>query len=124
MIKSIAFPSMFNRGSTKVYSDHEATASNLKLLLLSDKTSLFGDPYFGTNLKKFMFDQNNRVLRDIVIDSIYTAILQFMPQVLVERKDIKVTSDRTKLFINIKAKNLIDYQTDMYNITLTGSEIV
>ena len=124
MIKSLSFPSMFNMASTKVYSDHEATASNLKLLLLSDKTSLFGDPYFGTNIRKFIFDQNNKVLRDIVVDSIYTAILQFMPQILVDRKDIKIRSDRTTLYINIKAKNLIDYQTDMYNIILTGSEII
>ena len=115
---------MFNKAATKVVEGHEATANNLKLMIMSEKTSLFGDPYFGTNLKKYLFEQNDAVLRDIVIDSIYTAILQFMPQVLVDRKNIKVTSDRTKVYINIKATNLTDYQTDMYNITLTGSEIV
>lgn len=124
MMQSFSFPSMFNKAKTKIIDEHEATASNLKLLIMSEKTSLFGDPYFGTNLKKYLFEQNDVVLRDIVIDSIYTAILQFMPQVLVERKNIKVTSDRTNVYINIKATNLVDYQTDMYNITLTGSEIV
>lgn len=124
MIRSLSFPSMFNKAATKVVEGHEATANNLKLMIMSEKTSLFGDPYFGTNLKKYLFEQNDAVLRDIVIDSIYTAILQFMPQVLVDRKNIKVTSDRTKVYINIKATNLTDYQTDMYNITLTGSEIV
>lgn len=124
MIKSIAFPNMFMKAKTNIFEDHEATASNLKLMILSEKTSLFGDPYFGTTLKKYLFEQNDVVLRDLVIDSIYTAILQFMPQVLVERKNIKVTSDRTNVYINIKATNLVDYQTDMYNITLTGSEIV
>lgn len=124
MIRSLSFPSMFNKAVTKVVEGHEATANNLKLMIMSEKTSLFGDPYFGTNLKKYLFEQNDAVLRDIVIDSIYTAILQFMPQVLVDRKNIKVTSDRTKVYINIKATNLTDYQTDMYNITLTGSEIV
>ena len=47
-----------------------------------------------------------------------------MPQVLVDRKNIKVTTDRTNVYINIKATNLIDYQTNMYDITLTGSEII
>ena len=107
-----------------MFQDHEATASNLRLMLLSEKTSLFGDPYFGTNLKKYLFEQNDAVLRDIVVDSIYTAILQFMPQVLVERKNIIITSDRENVYIKIKATNLIDYQTDTYNITLTGSEII
>ena len=123
MIQSLQFPNMFYKGQTKVVKDHEATASNLKLLLLSDKTALFGDPYFGTNIRRYMFDQNNALLRDIIIDSLYTAITQFMPQILVQRSDITITSDKTKVFINIKAKNLIDYQTDLYNITLTGSEI-
>ena len=124
MIKSFAFPNMFNKASTRIINDHEATASNLKLLLLSDRTSLFGDPYYGTLLKKYLFDQNDVVLRDIIIDSIYTAILQFMPQIVIQRKDIIVTSDKEKVFIKIKALNLLDYQTDLYNITLTGSEII
>ena len=124
MIKSLAFPNMFNKASTRIITDHEATASNLRLLLLSDRTSLFGDPYYGTILKKYLFDQNDIVLRDIIIDSIYTAILQFMPQIVIQRKDIIVTSDKEKVFIKIKALNLLDYQTDLYNITLTGSEII
>lgn len=124
MIQSLNFPNMFTHATTIVAEDHQATVNNLKLLLLSCKESLFGDPYFGTNLKRYTFEQNNVVLRDIVIDSLYTAILQFMPQLLLKRKDIELTSDRDKLYINIKAKNLIDYQTDLYNITLTGSEFV
>ena len=79
MIKSIQFPKMFNRTSANTVEDHEATSQNLRLLLLSDKTSLFGDPYYGTILKRLMFNQNDIVLQDIVIDAIYTAILQFMP---------------------------------------------
>ena len=38
------------------YKDKEATLSNLKLLLGSSKMSLFGDPYYGTNLKKLTMD--------------------------------------------------------------------
>ena len=121
-MNSIAFPIMLNNSSTNIINDHDATASNLKLLLLSDKTSLFGDPYFGTNIKKLIHDQNNIVIRDLVIDDIYTAITTFMPQIIVKRGDIKVTSDRSNVYVNIKCLNLIDYTTDLYNINLTSDE--
>ena len=121
-MNSIAFPIMLNNSSTNIVKDHDATASNLKHLLLSDKTSLFGDPYFGTNIKKLIHDQNNIVIRDLVIDDIYTAITTFMPQIIVKRGDIKVTSDRSNVYVNIKCLNLIDYTTDLYNINLTSDE--
>lgn len=119
---SINFPEMVGNSSAKIIRDHEATASNLKLLLMTDKYSLFGDPYFGTSIKRLMFEQNNKVLQDLIIDDIYTAILTFMPQLILDRKDIKVTSDRDTVYVNIKATNLLDYQTNLYNINLTGSE--
>lgn len=121
---SIGFPDMVSNTNTYLIKDHEATASNLKLLILSDKFSLLGDPYFGTNLKRLTFQQNNQVLRDLVIDDIYTAILTFMPQLTLQRKDITVNSDKTTVYISIKATNIIDYTTDLYNISLTVSEEV
>lgn len=119
---SIQFPKMVSNTNTNLVKDHDATASNLKLLLAADKYSLFGDPYYGTNLKRLMFEQNNKILRDLVIDDIYTAIITFMPQLRIERKDITVTSSRAAVFAEIKAVNLLDYTTDMYNINLTSSE--
>lgn len=122
-MNSIAFPDIFNNTTTKVISNHEATVSNLKLLLLSDKLSLFGDPYYGTNLKKLLFEPNNYVLQDLVIDDIYTAILQFMPQVRIERSDISVVSTGSELYATIRALNLLDYTTDLYNINLISYEV-
>ena len=119
---SLSFPEMVSNTSAKVIKDHDATASNLKLLLLSDKYSLFGDPYFGTSIKKLVFEQNNQVLKDLIIDDIYTAIATFMPQILIKRDDITVTSDMASVYVNIKATNLLDFTTDMYNINLTQFE--
>ena len=121
---SFAWPNMVSNTSALMINDHEATASNLKLLLLSEKKSLFGDPYFGTSLRKLTFEQNNNIVRDLIIDDIYTAIITFMPQLMVNRKDIVVTSDRAKVFVNIKATNLLDYKTDLFNINLTESDEV
>lgn len=120
---SIQFPDMVSGVNTKIVSDHEATSQNLKLMLLSDRGSLFGDPYFGTLWRKLIFNQNNDILRDIIIDDILTSIQTFMPQLLVKREDIKVISDRYSVSVNIKALNLLDYQTDMYSIKLMEDEV-
>lgn len=120
---SIKFPDMVKGVSTNLVQDHEATAQNLKLVLLSDRGALFGDPYFGTLWRKLIFDQNNEILRDIIIDDILTSIETFMPQLLTKREDITVNSDRYSVSINIKATNLLDYQTDMYSIKLMEDEL-
>lgn len=121
-MNSIAFPKMFNSSATLVANDYDATLSNLKLLLLSDQSGLFGDPGYGTGIKRLLFEQNTGILRDVVIDEIYTAIITFMPQIQVKRSDIKVTSDGYKIMANIKALNMLDYTTDMYNLVLMNYE--
>lgn len=122
MITSIKFPDMFRSASTKTVSELEATSQNLKILLMSEKSSLFGDPYFGTNLKKLIFEQNNQVLRDIVIDDIYSAIATFLPQLKVNRKDIELNSDGTTLYVSIKARNLLDFNLETINLALFNIE--
>lgn len=122
-MKSIAFPDMFNRTVTNTVENYDATLQNLKMLLWSEKGELFGDPYYGTGLKKYLFDQNDSVLKDLLIDDLYTAIALFMPQLVVERKDIKLIRDSIgSLSITIKALNKADFTTDMYNIVLLEAE--
>ena len=113
---------MFSTTSTKIVSGHDATLNNLKLMLLSSRKTLFGDPYFGTNLKWLLFEQGNEVLQDIVIDDIYTEILTFMPQLTLSRKDIEIVFNREEVFIKIKATNLLDFKTDLYAINLMELE--
>lgn len=120
---SLNFPNMVSNVTTKLCSDHEATVQNLKLTLLSEKNTLFGDPDFGTLWRKLLYNQNNKIIRDIIVDDILTAIETFVPQLLVTRKDIIITSDKYSVYISIKGTNLLDYQTDMYNIKLTGDEV-
>lgn len=116
---SLDFPNMFSNTKTNLIEDHEATYSNLRLLLLSEKTSLFGDPYFGTLLKRVLYEQNSVILQDLIIDEIYTAITIFMPQIRLKRSDITVTSDGVDVYATIRCINLTDYVTDLYTINLT-----
>ena len=123
-MKSIGFPNMFQSTSTtRVVENSKATAQNLKLLLGSNKGELFGDPYFGIRLKLYMFEQNNYILRDILIDELYSQISIFMPQITIERKNITIEQSKGQLIANIKCINKVDYTTDMFNIVLLSEEI-
>lgn len=123
-MKSIAFPNMFNRSSTNIVSNYYATQQNITTLLMSGKSELFGDPYYGSTLKKFLYDQNDETLQDLLIDDIYVALCTFMPQIRVERKDIKVARDgKASVSVQIKALNKADFTTNMYNIVLLQSAV-
>ena len=125
-MRSIHFPHMFNTNSTRVWKSSEhinATKQNIKLVLYSERGELIGDPYFGLMLRHFMFDQNNYILRDQIIDMIYTQLAIFIPQVHVERKDITVFQDRekAKLYCEFSGVNQIDYQLNTYQLVLFDS---
>lgn len=121
-MKSIAFPKMFNNASTNIIEDHNATESNLNLLLLSDKNELLGDPYFGIQLKKYLHEQNNSIMDTMLIDDIYTAIALFMPQLIVRRQDITLTHKGTTLTCSIVGTNQLNFQVDSYDVVLLREE--
>jgi len=114
---------MFTRTTTNVTKDYFASLQNLKMLLYSNKGELFGDPYFGSNLKRYLYDQNDSILRDILIDDIYTAIVTFMPQLRVERNGITIVNDGAKIIVNISAINRVNYQTDLYSLVLLDTVV-
>lgn len=117
-MKSIAFPKMFKGNSTIISTDLNATKQNTLLLLQSEKGELFGDPYYGLRLKRYIYDQNNYILKDIIIDEIYTQLALFMPQLIVKRNDIKITQDRAKLICTFKARNQANFELDTYSLVL------
>lgn len=117
-MNSIDFPKMFNSNSTRIISDKLATEQNLKSLLLCEKGEFLSDPFFGIRLKKYLFDQNTAVLKDVIIDEIYTQIALFMPQLKIQRNDITITQDKSRLHARIKCINRVDFTTDMFNIVI------
>lgn len=120
-MKSLSFPKMFNNIRTYVNKDHEATLTNLKLLLLTEKGTLFGDPYFGTNLQQKIFEQGTPIIADLIIDDVLTAIQDYMPQLVTNRNNITVRLEKEDVYVTIKALNLIDFTPDLYDIKLTNS---
>ena len=117
-MNSISFPKMFNNTSTNVVKDYDATLQDVKLLLCSEKGELFGDPFFGIRLKRYMFNQNNYVLRDILLDEIFTQLVTFAPQLSFERKDISIIQRGKTVYAKIKALNKVDFTTNTYELVL------
>ena len=121
-MNAIRFPNIFNSNKAAIVRDKEATYQNLRTLLLSGKLTLFGDPYFGSNLRRLLYENNNVILQDLVIDDIFTVINTYMPQVRVLRDNIRVTSDGNRVIVNIYAQNLLDYSFDEYSVQLLNVE--
>ena len=118
---SCAFPRMLNSTTANLLQDKEAIRSNMILLLSSERDTLFGDPYYGAELKKYLFEQSGAIVPDLLIDELYTTIKTFMPQVYITRKDIKVYVVNTTLYADIKYYYIIDNTSDLFTIKLTQS---
>ncbi len=122
-MESIKFPIMFNTTSTNGVSDKESNAQSILLLLQTERGSLFGDPYYGTRLKKIIFEQNGVLLKDIIIDEIYDSITTFLPKIFIRREDINVYSKKQDIYATINYKNIIDGENDMLTINLLNQEV-
>ena len=118
----IGFPKMFNGNSSIVLYDMDATKTCVHLLLGSEQGELFGDPEFGLRLKRYLYDQNNYILRDILIDEICEQLRVFCPQIVVRREDVSITQDKSSLYAHIKCINRIDFTTNMFDIVLLQDE--
>lgn len=121
-MNAVKFPDMLSANKTVVVKDKEATKQNLSLLLQSYKKTLLGDPHYGVNLRRLLYESNNTVLQDLVVDDLQTAITTFMPQVRVQRSDISLDSKGNRLAVTIKAQNILDFQLETYTLNLLDME--
>lgn len=122
-MRTIKFPKMFNSNSTNVWKGTEylsQTKQSAQLLLQTERGELFGDPYFGLLIRHYMFDQNDYVLRDVIIDMVYQQIALFLPQVKIDRNDIEIAQDseKGKLYVTFSGINQIDYQPNTYSLVM------
>lgn len=122
-MRSFKFPKMFQSNSSRIWREdeyNEATRQNVLILLQSERGELECDPYFGILLKHYMFNQNSYILKDMLIDTIYTQIAIFLPQVKVSRNSINIFTDgkRGQLRCSFSGINQIDYTHNTFNLLL------
>ena len=114
---------MFDTNSSRIWRADEygkATRQNVLLLLHSERGEFEYDPYFGILLKHYLFNQNSYVLKDVLIDTIYTQIAIFLPQVKIKRESIDIVADPLKgrLYCNFSGISQIDYTHNTFNLLL------
>jgi phage baseplate assembly protein W len=122
-MRSYKFPKMFNTNSSRIWREDEynkATKQNVLILLMTERGELECDPYFGIMLKHYMFNQNSYILKDMLIDTIYTQIAIFLPQVKISRDSIDIISDpgKGRLYCSFSGTNQIDYTHNTFNLLL------
>lgn len=125
-MRSFKYPNMFKVNASEVWDTSEyaqATLQNAGLVLRSFRNELLGDPYFGNTLQQYMFEPNNYLLKDVIIDTIYPQLIAFMPQLKIQRKDIEVVQDIKKGTLNCKFVGVsqIDYQLYTYETVLISN---
>lgn len=122
-MRSYKFPKMFKSNSSQIWREDEygkATRQNALLLIQSERGELECDPYFGILLKHYMFNQNSYILKDMLIDTLYTQIAIFLPQIRVTRNSIEIITDnqKGKLYCKFSGINQIDYTHNTFNLLL------
>ena len=99
---SISFPDIFNGSKVNLNKDYDAIKVNLKSLLMSNRMGLYGDPYYGVNLKQILWDQAAKpVVVNLLKDEIFNAIYSYMPQIKIKKDDIAVTVDGNTVYASI-----------------------
>ena len=125
-MRSIKFPNMFNTNSTNVWKSSEykeATAQNTELVLLSERRSLIGDPFWGGLIESLTFEQNSQMTSEILADVIYEQVSIFIPQLKIRREDIVIRRESGKIYVDIHGINQIDYQNDLYTLILSNNSL-
>lgn len=116
---SINFPKIFSGTRTLLKDDSSAILQNIHLVLETCKGELIGDPEFGSKLKKYMYEQNNYILRDIIIDDLLVCLQHYIPQIGLNRKGITLESKGESIIATINCINRLDGTSNLYQISLT-----
>lgn len=81
---------------------NNAIKSNLIHLLLTNKGERFYLPDFGTNLKKFIFNQNDNISVNEIRDEINLSISKYLPNLKVTNLSVNPSEDNNvSVIVNI-----------------------
>jgi phage baseplate assembly protein W len=98
--------------------------ANLKNLLLTYPGERYGNPTFGCNLKRVVFEPNTIVVKEQIQTVINTAIANFAPYINIQRVDIITAEDDPTFehYIKITLTFTVDQSAFEQQVTITGTE--
>jgi len=112
-VDKILFPSLsLLSGSFALSDELEHIKQSIKTIVLTQKTSVIGEPDFGTNISKYLDKPvNEENILDIMTD-IIPAIMKYEPRISVKR--IQPVIDKTKIYIKIEfSYNNANYEVEV-----------
>lgn len=116
--KSLTHPKMFSiiNGNTELDSLLVSINRSIALILLTAKGELFGNPDFGSDLRKYVFDSMTPSLEEMLKTEILQSILNWESRIKLELEDIALeqVSDHLKIHISYTLTNSnIEAETDI-----------
>ena len=103
----------FNKTKTTL----EQTRSNIKNLLLTIKGERLGNPTFGSNLMRILFEPDAGDLGDKIEETIRASMGEWLPYIRI--KSIKTTSsERNPNLLNVRLQFTIDVDQNVETLDL------
>lgn len=99
-----------------------ALAANLTLLLLTQKGERYYMPEYGTNLRRFLFEQNDQITQNDIEKDIKQTVSKFIPQLEIKRLNFYTGTDKFGNQIGDNQLNielLFQYSEDTFTDTGT-----
>jgi phage baseplate assembly protein W len=117
---------------TSTYKTLDQTISDFKFLLLTMPGEIVGNPSFGTNLLRILFEPNNSFLKQDIDEEIRSAVSTYFGVGLIEITSIDVTTpeDDPQLTYDIVVKiqfnvNVVEVAAELViSATNTGTVII
>ena len=99
-------------GQTQLSEEIDGINQSIRLLLTTAKGELFGDPSFGTNLYKFIYDYEGEPLYQLLKSEIVDCLNSQEPRIFIQDSDISIVEDGINLHINLRYNiRYTDYQS-------------
>jgi phage baseplate assembly protein W len=109
---------LFRRNNTT----KEALLSNLNLLLLTNKWERYFNPLYGTDLLKYVFEQNDNIVRLEIENEIKQTVNRYIPKLIINRIDFAQPEENSEnsldILINFTYNDDVFSETDVLTIKI------
>jgi phage baseplate assembly protein W len=109
---------LFSRNNTT----KEALLANLNLLLLTNRWERYFNPLYGSDLLRFVFEQNDDIVRVEIENEIKQIVNRYIPKLIINRIDFAQPEENSEnsldILINFTYNDDVFSETDVLTIKL------
>ena len=100
----------------------EALLSNLTLLLLTNRWERYFNPLYGTDLLRYVFEQNDDIVRLEIENEIKQTVSRYIPKLIINRIDFAKPDEKSEnsldILINFTYNDDVFSETDVLTIKI------